>query len=110
MTPAETALIFAKECMGWDDAFIPTKEVFGSCFIFRGTCGDVFEYTDLNHVLPTVQEWCDKQGLSLHILYGLGNYDVTVCKKGGNGEAYENYLHHALLSACVMAEKDQDNG
>jgi len=53
MTLSETALAFARECMGWENPKVGDRLIFD---VEDGRAA--FAYTDLNDVEEAVRNWC----------------------------------------------------
>jgi hypothetical protein len=64
-TLPETALAFARECMGW-------KAELSHGSVTRNNEGvlEHLRFTDLSAVMAAVRAWCDKHGIGFQMNYG----------------------------------------
>jgi hypothetical protein len=105
MTPlAQTALDFARECLGWEDADIPN----GATSIFDRHGRGWLKPTDLNAVMEAARGWCDRHDhwVDLHSYWDEG----WMAEVGPSGEddgedAVLPDPCHALMAACVGAAR-----
>jgi predicted signal transduction protein with EAL and GGDEF domain len=108
---AETALAFAKECIGWDDAGItdgsdsPNLVVFFKSMDPIEPAPDYFEATNLAAVMDSVSRWCFERKCNLEIKIYPDAVRVWVMLDGedlGCGKSDDD-LCAALMSACLEA-------
>jgi hypothetical protein len=106
---AEMALAFARECLGWKDAHIPT----GTSVVFHGHGGGRFKTQDLNAVMDAIRGWCkanriawqsteDGDGLHTRLTDRMGM--VLSHRKSAFGIPSDD-LALSLLNACVEANR-----
>lgn len=104
MTPLQqTALDFARECLGYDTAKLHPNGDLELSFVPPRGFND-FRYTDLNAVMGAVCEWCDRHELNIDMYYvpapsGMWHIDVN-CDPIESRDPC-----HALLAACVEANR-----
>lgn len=119
-TPAQTALAFCREVMGWEH---PTDRKYGErerdpfgkpskawtpyIFDYHGK-NPQFHYTDLNAVMAAVRSWCDANDGSIELAYyGYipGEWEAQI----GSPVSTETIVHadpcQALMAACVAAAR-----
>lgn len=117
---AETALAFCQECLGWEQ-----PEIRDSIIVFRSSDplgpshGFVAlqNFTDLNAVMLAASEWCKKVKLTLSFIYfpNVAGFDdgiaepavrrLTILRVGDDGGVHFGDPCHALLTACVEANR-----
>jgi hypothetical protein len=108
MTPlAQTALDFARECLGWEDA----AGTHGINTVFEhlgeGPCA-ALTFTDLNAVMDAVRGWCDARNAVIEISCAKDNVLARVRVLTIAGEPYWQHcdtLQEALLAACIEASR-----
>ena len=111
MTPApeslaEIALLFCREVMGWDDVFIGklnpiAVEKREQSFGWQNS----FAFTDLNFVLAAVQKWADEHSTAIILAYRRqANCPAWAVSINGEEENHDD-LCHALMAACVSANR-----
>ena len=118
MTLTETALAFARECLGWADAKVlshdPDAESPRLVVISaRAKADTLFAVTDLRDVENTVRQWCAGHGLEHTVRTGTAREPaaatVTRPKPGGDparlGTASDPDACLALMAACVEAAR-----
>ncbi len=105
---AQTALAFARECMGWSEAEIPN----GATSVFERHGRGRFNPTDLNAVMAAVHTWCQAHhcqwavfGNSRHekfehlaFILPFDDYWEARCENAPDAS-------HALMAACVEAAR-----
>ncbi|HZZ77147.1 MAG TPA: hypothetical protein VFE62_01430 [Gemmataceae bacterium] len=102
---SDTALAFARQCIGWPDAHIPN----GTTAVFHGHGGGRFRTDDLNAIMKHVAEWCDREAARLgeyvtaNVAYMSGRYvaHVFVGNKPRVFTAEATDPCEALMEACV---------
>lgn len=107
----EIALTFAKECMGWRDGDLTLTHPNSpdGYYVFCKLGGPRFFFTDLNAVLvEAVQDWLEDKVaerswfmVSLTTKSDWTHWRVSFC----NEQAEHHDLRHALMSACVAANR-----
>ena len=118
MTLPETALAFARECLGWADAKVlshdPDAEVPRLVLISaRAKADTLFAVTDLRDVENTVRQWCAAQGLESAVKTGAAREPATATvtrpKAGGDPVRLAAVTDpdpcRALMAACVEAAR-----
>ena len=118
MTLPETALAFARECLGWADAKVlshdPDAEVPRLVLISaRAKADTLFAVTDLRDVEATVRGWCAANGLEHAVRTGTAREPSTATvarlKPGGEPVRLASVSDpdpcRALLAACVDAAR-----
>ncbi|QEL18783.1 hypothetical protein PX52LOC_05822 [Limnoglobus roseus] len=107
---AQIALEFCRECMGWDAK--PSTMYADSLMVLREGERQTWRYADLNAVMEAVGGWCDETESSLRIGYGYGRFfkgewDVTIDTSVGGATYVNRSPCHALLAACVEANRER---
>jgi hypothetical protein len=118
MTLTETALAFARECLGWADAKVlshdPDAEVPRLVVISaRAKADTLFAITDLRDVEATARGWCAAQGLEHAVRTGTAREPATATvtrpRPGGEptrlGSVTDPDPCQALMAACVEAAR-----
>ena len=118
MTLSETALAFARECLGWRDAKVlshePDAESPRLVVIERRAKADtLFAVTDLRDVEATAGAWCAAQGLQHAVKPAAGGQPATAAvtrpRPGGDATRLSSVSDPdpclALLAACVEAHR-----
>ena len=118
MTLTDTALAFARECLGWADAKVlapdPDAEVPRLVVISaRAKADTLFAVTDLRDVENTVRGWCIAQGLEHTVRSGAAREPATATvsrlKPGGDSTRLASVSDpdpcRALMAACVDAAR-----
>ena len=108
MIPAQIALDFCRECLGWER---PVDRKYAE--MNRGATGlgslawtpyvfdfygknDQFHYTELNAVIPAVRSWCDHTGCRIELHYSPDQNGFGVLCEGI--DTWDADPCHALLS------------
>lgn len=118
MTLPETALAFARECLGWADAKVlshdPDAEVPRLVLISaRAKADTLFAVTDLRDVENTVRQWCAGNGLEHAVRTGAARDPATATvarlKPDGDPVRLASVTDpdpaRALMAACVEAAR-----
>lgn len=115
MTLEQTALTFAQEVMGWEDAVIGTAFDLATGnerhFIGREISSQILEHTDLNAVLEAVRKWCDRSNCWLDVrLEGVLTWVEVWHSQLVHGDriarAYSSSsFAEALILACIEAQR-----
>jgi hypothetical protein len=118
MTLSDTALSFARECLGWADAKVrshdPEAEVPRLVVLSaRAKADTLFAATDLKDVEATVRAWCTANGLDYSVKAGSGHQPATalVTRPRPSGEPVrlssvsDPDPCRALMAACVEAQR-----
>ena len=119
---SETALAFARECMGWEDAMAIND--FGHPYIMResarrlapipGARKHFFNPTDLNAVMDVAQNWCLSQQPKLCADVGFNctakesTFDAFIRDPDGEiiaNTAFKDSAAHALIAVCLDAAR-----
>ena len=116
MTLTDTALAFARECLGWADAKVlshdPDAEVPRLVLISaRAKADTLFAVTDLRDVENTVRQWCAAHGLEHAVRTGTAREPSTAtvsrARPGGDPVRLSSVSDPdpalALMAACVDA-------
>ena len=90
MSPAQIALDFARECLGWER---PTDRKYAErntdplgkpsmvwtpyIFDYFGKNGQL-HYTDLNEVMTEVRVWCVRKGMSFILTWDSSGFEAAV--------------------------------
>lgn len=109
----ETALVFAREVLNWNNALPDT--VLGASMLRRKSNPLAeFFYTDLNDVMRRVREWCDTRRMVLDFSYSSANrsYYAWVELNDGYsdggaliGEQLNEHPCQALMQACIESAR-----
>ena len=118
MNLTETALAFARECLGWADAKIlapdPDAEVPRLVVLSaRAKADTMFAATDLRDVEATVRGWCAGQGLEHAVRTGAAREPATATvsrlKPAGDPARLASVTDpdpcRALMATCVEAAR-----
>jgi hypothetical protein len=118
MTLSETALAFARECLGWRDAKVLSHEPDAESprlvvMSARAKADTLFAVTDLRDVEATAGAWCTANGLQHAVRPAAGDQPATATvtrpKAGGDGTRLSSVSDpdpcRALLAACVEAHR-----
>ena len=111
---AETALAFAKECMGWSDAEAP-RHASRRKIEIQSYAGDGkfitkrFNFTDLNVVEKAVRKWCQLNGAWFKLFLNV-DHSLTVTVEpircdAGLGSSTSSIACQALMQACLEAAR-----
>lgn len=118
MTLTETALAFARECLGWADAKVLSHEPDAESprlvvISARAKADTLFAATDLRDVEATVRGWCAAHGLDHAVRPGTAKEPATAVvtrpKAGGEPTRLASVTDpdpcRALMAACVEAHR-----
>ena len=118
MTLTDTALTFARECLGWADAKVRSHDPEAESprlvvLSARAKADTLFAATDLKDVEATVRAWCAVHGLEYAVRPGAGHQPatagVTRPKPAGDparlGSVSDPDPCLALMAACVEAQR-----
>ena len=118
MSLSETALAFARECLGWRDAKVLSHEPDAETprlvvMSARAKADTLFAVTDLRDVDAAAGAWCASNGLQHAVKPGTGGQPATAVvtrpKAGGEGTRLGSVSDpdpcRALLAACVEAHR-----
>lgn len=118
MTLTDTALAFARECLGWADAKVlshdPDAEIPRLVVISaRAKADTLFAATDVRDVEATVRGWCTAHGLEYVLRAGAGHQPATAVvnrpKPSGEPTRLSSVSDpdpgRALMAACVEAQR-----
>lgn len=108
---AQSALEFARECLGWKDADTFTigrmQRVVRNLSATSGA-GEIFNATDLNAVMGAAKVWCGRNQLAFTVCCDESGFEVVVFSPSLeeiDEEAISSNFCHALLAACVEAAR-----
>lgn len=111
-TAEETALAFAKQCLGWQDAeafTIGWKQTAVRNLSASKGAGGIFNASDLNAVIAASRVWCKQRRLSLefYYLYPEDAYQAAVLGKRCHADSVSRSRDpcHAIMEACVEAQR-----
>ena len=118
MNLSDTALSFARECLGWADAKVRSHDPEAESprlvvLSARAKADTLFAATDLKDVEATVRGWCTSHGLEYSVRAGSGHQPATatVTRPRPNGDparlasVSDPDPCRALMAACVEAQR-----
>lgn len=106
---ADTALAFAREILGWEDAEFAPPEVNIICVFTSTPFGMRFEYSKLDSVACLVRHWCDEHEASFELSYYghvPGEWEAEVSTPVSAEQAIDPNPRIALMTACLEASRN----
>jgi hypothetical protein len=118
MNLSDTALSFARECLGWADAKVRSADPEAESprlvvLSARAKADTLFAATDLKDVEATVRAWCTAHGLDYAVKAGSGHQPATATvtrpRPAGEPARLSSVSDpdpcRALMAACVEAQR-----